>query len=325
MIAFVINRTLQAILALAVVSVALFLAVYAIGNPVDILIHPDASEADIARATARLGLDQPLWRQYFTFLANIARGDLGTSFFYGQPALALIGQRLPATLELAAAALLIVAVVAIPLGLVAGLRPHAWYSRGIMGLSICGFSLPGFWLALMLLLLFSVWLGWLPSGGRGPTEELFGLRFTFLAEGGWQYMVMPALVLASTKTALVMRLVRAGVRETLYADHIKFARAKGLSRGRIVWVHLMGNIMIPVITVIGMEFGQLMAATIVTETIFAWPGLGKLLIDSLFQLDRPVLVGVVMTAVTLVILINLAVDLLATALDPRLRVARGQG
>lgn len=324
MIAFVINRIVQTLIALMVVSVALFLAVYAIGNPVDILIHPDASAEDIAQATERLGLDQPLWLQYFTFIGNLLQGNLGTSFFYGQPALDLVWQRLPATLELAVFALILVIVISVPLGLIAGLRPNAWYSKLIMGISICGFSLPGFWLALMLLLLFSVTLGWLPSGGRGPTEELWGMRLTIIAEGGWQYMLMPALVLASTKAALVMRLVRAGVRETLYSDYIKFARAKGLPQRRVIWVHLMRNIMIPVITVLGMEFGQLMAATIVTETIFAWPGLGKLLIDSLFQLDRPVLVAVVMTAVTLVILVNLTVDLIATALDPRLRRGRNR-
>jgi peptide/nickel transport system permease protein len=319
LIAYVINRAIQALVALFVVSIGLFLAVYAIGNPVDILMHPDASEEEIRRATEMLGLDQPLWLQYFTFLGNIAQGDLGTSFFYGQPALDLVAQRLPATLELACLALFFVVILAVPLGLLAGLYPEAWFSRGIMGLSICGFSLPNFWLALMLLLLFSVSLGWLPSGGRGPTEEFLGMELTILAPGGWQYMVMPALVLSSTKAALVMRLVRAGVRETIDSDYIRFARAKGLPARRVIGVHLMRNIMIPVITVLGMEFGQLVAATIVTETIFAWPGLGKLLIDSLFQLDRPVLVAVVMTTVTLVILINLAVDLMASALDPRLR------
>ena len=321
MIAYAIGRVGQAVLVLIVVSVALFVSIYAIGNPMEILVDPEAGAAEIEAAMRRYGLDRPLWEQYAVFLGNVLRGDFGTSFVYGRPVIDLIAQRLPATLQLATVALLLTIVVAIPIGLFAGLRPRSPVSRLLMGGSILGFSLPTFWLALMMLLLFSVYLRWLPSGGRGPTVEIFGLSFTTFTDGGWKYMVMPAIALSLVKMALIMRLVRAGVRETYGADFIRFARAKGLPERRVVGVHLMRTIMIPIITVLGMELGQLIAATVVTETIFAWPGMGKLLIDSLLVLDRPVVVGVVVTSLTLVILINLAVDLLSAALDPRVRLS----
>ena len=213
-------------------------------------------------------------------------------------------------------------VLGIPLGLYAGLRPNSTGGRLIMAGSIFGFSLPTFWVGLMLIMVFAVQLGWLPSTGRGQTETLFGVPWSFLTRDGLAHMVMPATNLALGNIALVLRLTRAGVRETLPMDYIKFARAKGLSPARVLVVHVMKNILIPIVTVIGLEFGSIIAFAVVTESVFAWPGMGKLIIDSINVLDRPVIVAYLMMIVFLFIAINLIVDLLYYAVDPRLRTRR---
>jgi len=321
---FIIRRLLQSVLALLVMSVLIFAGVFAIGNPVDILVNPQADQAEIARATAALGLDQPLWVQYADFLKNAFSGDLGRSFMYHVPALQLIFERMPATLELALAAMVIAVALGIPLGVFAGLKPDAWFSKTIMAGSILGFSLPTFWVGLMLIMLFSVFLGWLPSTGRGHTTLLFGVPVSFLNGDGLAHLLMPAFNLALFKLSLLIRLTRAGMREAMLQDYVRFAHAKGLTLRRIVLVHVLKNILIPVVTVIGLEFGSLIAFSIVTETIFAWPGMGKLLIDSINVLDRPVIVAYVLIVVFMFVLINLAVDLLYALLDPRVRLDGAQ-
>ncbi|ENO87088.1 ABC transporter permease [Thauera linaloolentis] len=321
---FLLRRLLQAAQVLFVMSLLVFVGVYAIGNPLDMLVDPQATAADTARVAAALGLDQPLWVQYWRFLANALQGDLGISFLHGTPALHLIVQRLPATLELAVSALLIAVLLGIPLGLWAGLRPDSFGGRTVMAGSILGFSLPTFWVGLMLIMLFSVHLGWLPSGGRGPTREFLGLEWSLLAPGGWRHLLLPAVNLALFKLALVIRLTQSGTREALLQDYMRFARAKGLPARRIVGVHVLKNIMIPVVTVVGLEFGTLIAFSVVTESIFAWPGIGKLLLDSITQLDRPVVVAYLLLIVFIYTLISLAVDLIYAALDPRVRLAGGQ-
>ena len=321
---FIIRRLLQSVLALLVMSVLIFAGVFAIGNPVDILVNPQADQAEIARATAALGLDQPLWVQYADFLKNAFSGDLGRSFMYHVPALQLIFERMPATLELALAAMVIAVALGIPLGVFAGLKPDAWFSKTIMAGSILGFSLPTFWVGLMLIMVFSVFLGWLPSTGRGHTTLLFGVPVSFLNGDGLAHLLMPAFNLALFKLSLLIRLTRAGMREAMLQDYVRFARAKGLTLRRIVLVHVLKNILIPVVTVIGLEFGSLIAFSIVTETIFAWPGMGKLLIDSINVLDRPVIVAYVLIVVFMFVLINLAVDLLYALLDPRVRLDGAQ-
>jgi peptide/nickel transport system permease protein len=228
---------------------------------------------------------------------------------------------MPATLELATAAMLIAIVLGLPLGLWAGLKPRSVAGRTIMTGSILGFSLPTFWVGLMLIMVFSVHLGWLPSNGRGPTTELLGVPVSFLSWEGLKHLAMPATNLALFNLALVIRLTRAGTREALLQDYVKFARAKGLSNARVVGVHVLKNIAIPIVTVIGLQFGSLIAFAIVTETIFAWPGMGKLIIDSINVLDRPVIVAYLLIIVTLFIVINLLVDLLYSVLDPRVRLA----
>src|SRR6185436_14253746 len=325
MLVFIIRRMLQSVLALLVMSVLIFVGVFATGNPIDILINPQADQAEIARATAALGLDQPMWVQYWEFLRHALAGDLGRSFSQNVPAVELIFERMPATVELALCAMLMAIVLGIPLGLVAGMKPNAWYSKTIMAGSIFGFSLPTFWVGLMMIMVFSVFLGWLPSTGRGHTTLLFGIPVSFLNWDGITHLMMPALNLALFKLSLLIRLTRAGTREAMLQDYVKFARAKGLPMRRIVGVHVLKNILIPIVTVIGLEFGSLIAFAIVTETIFAWPGTGKLLIDSITQLDRPVIVAYLMVIVMLFIVINFVVDIVYSFLDPRVRLGQSSG
>ena len=321
MLTFTLQRLLQAALVMFAMSALVFAGVYAIGNPVDILINPHADQAEIARATAALGLDQPLWRQYWTFLSGAVTGDLGKSFVSNVPAVHLILERMPATLELALTAMAIAVVLGIPLGLVAGLKPDSWIGKTIMAGSILGFSLPTFWVGLMLIMLFSVNLGWLPTTGRGPTVDVLGIPVSVLTWDGMRHALMPATNLALFKLSLLIRLTRAGTREALAQDYVRFARAKGLSMSRVVRVHVLKNIMIPIVTVTGLEFGSVLAFAVVTETIFAWPGMGKLLIDSINLLDRPVIVAYLLIIVFVFVVINLIVDLAYTALDPRVRIA----
>ncbi|MGA8053838.1 MAG: ABC transporter permease [Burkholderiales bacterium] len=321
MLVYIVRRILQSLVVLLVMSLLVFVAVYAIGNPVDIMINPQADQADRDAAIHALGLDKPLWEQYGLFLQHAVTGNFGKSFAYNVSAIEVIFERMPATLELATAAMVIGIVLGIPLGLWAGLKPDSASGKSIMTLSILGFSLPTFWVGLMLIMTFSVWLGWLPSSGRGPTTELLGVPVSFLTWEGAKYLILPATNLALFNLALIIRLTRAGTREALMQDYVKFARAKGLSNTRVVGVHVLKNILIPIVTVIGLQFGSVIAFAIVTESVFAWPGMGKLIIDSINVLDRPVIVAYLMIIVALFILINLVVDLLYSALDPRVRLA----
>ncbi len=320
MTTWILRRLFQAIFVILAMTVIVFIGVNVIGDPVEILISPDADQAERARAVIALGLDQPLWVQYGRFLWGALQGDLGKSFVFNEPALRLIAQRMPATMELAVTAVLLSIIIGIPLGLYAGLRPNSVAGRAIMAGSIFGFSLPTFWVGLMLIMIFAVQLGWLPSTGRGQTAALFGVQWSFMTKDGFLHLIMPALNLSLGNIALVLRLTRAGVRENLPMDYVKFARAKGLSPTRVVFVHVLKNICIPIVTVIGLEFGSTIAFAVVTESVFAWPGMGKLIIDSINVLDRPVIVAYLMMIVLLFIVINLIVDLLYTVLDPRVRL-----
>jgi peptide/nickel transport system permease protein len=320
MLAYILRRLAQSLLALFVMSALVFLGVYAVGNPVDILINPQADQAEIARVTASLGLDQPVWVQYWNFLIAALSGDLGRSFASNVPAMQLILQRMPATVELALTAMIIAIVIGLPLGLWAGLKPDSFAAKSIMAGSILGFSLPTFWVGLMLIMCFSVWLGWLPATGRGPTVDILGLQLSMFTWDGLKHLLLPATNLALFKLSLLIRLTRAGTREAMVQDYVRFARAKGVPEQRVVSVHVLKNILIPIVTVVGLEFGSLIAFSIITESIFAWPGMGKLLIDSINVLDRPVIVAYLMIIVLLFIIINLLVDILYTALDPRVRL-----
>jgi peptide/nickel transport system permease protein len=323
MIGWLAQRLMQAIVVVLAMTIIVFIGVHLIGNPVDILISPDADQAERARAIQALGLDQPLWRQYTNFLLGMLRGDLGRSFVFNEPAVRVIAERLPATLELAVTAVLLSVVIGVPAGLYAGLYPNSLFGRGAMAGSILGFSLPTFWVGLMMIMLFAVQLGWLPSTGRGATRALFGVQWSFLTLDGLRHMLLPAINLSLFNISLVLRLVRAGVRETLPLDYIRFARAKGLSPARIIFVHVLKNIMIPVVTVVGLEFGSTIAFAVVTESVFAWPGMGKLIIDSINVLDRPIIVAYLMLIVLMFVGINLVVDVVYTVLDPRVRIRTG--
>ena len=325
MLVSLLRRLIQATFVLVAMTVIVFLGVNVIGNPVDILISPQADQAERTRLIAEFGLDQPVWVQYFEFVKGALQGDLGTSYVFNEPALKIILQHLPATLELAVAATLMSVAIGIPLGLYAGLRPKSLPTRIIMAGSILGFSLPTFWVGMLLILCFAVYLGWFPSSGRGDTVTVFGIPWSFLTLDGLQHMLLPAFNLALFKTSLILRLTRAGVQEVMPQDYIRLARAKGLSHRRIVAVHVLKNVLIPVVTVVGLEFGSIIAFSVVTEKIFAWPGMGKLIIDSINVLDRPVMVAYLMIIVVLFILINLVVDVLYTILDPRIRLNAGRG
>lgn len=324
MLAYSIRRLAQSSVVLLAMSVLVFVGVYSIGNPVDILISPEADQLERERIIASFGLDRPLWMQYLLFLRHALGGDLGNSFVHATPALPLILERMPATLELAVLAMLISIALGIPLGLWAGLRPQGLAGKSIMGVSILGFSLPTFWVGLMLIMLFAVHLGWLPTNGRGETAELFGIGWSLLTVDGIRHLILPALNLSLFNVALIIRLTRAGTQEALLQDYVRFARAKGLTNTRIIGVHVLKNILIPIITVIALQFGHIVAFAVVTESIFAWPGVGKLLIDSIRVLDRPVIVAFLLLILLLFIALNLLVDLLYSLLDPRVRLSEAK-
>ncbi|MBM3560239.1 MAG: ABC transporter permease, partial [Alphaproteobacteria bacterium] len=272
MTVFIIRRLLQSALVVAIMTLLVFFGVMVIGNPADILISERCTGQCYRDAVAHLGLDRPVWEQYVLFIGNALQGELGNSFAFGIPALELIVRRLPATLELAFVATCVAVLLGIPLGLWAGLKPKAVSSQTIMSGSIIAFSMPSFWVGIMLIVVFAVELGWLPASGRGPTVEVLGLHVSILTLDGLRYVALPATNLALGQLALVIRLARAGTREVLYMDYIKFANAKGIERPRIVFVHVLKNIMIPIVTVLGLNLGGVIAFAVVTETVFAWPG-----------------------------------------------------
>ena len=323
MTAFILRRLMQSVGVVFVMTLIVFFGVHVVGDPVYLLINPQADQKDIEAAIRALGLDRPIWEQYWHFLTGALRGDLGRSFIFGEPALKVILQRMPATVELAVAAVSMAVVLGIPLGLYAGLKPKSPISKTIMAGSIVGFSLPTFWVGLLLIMVFAVMLGWLPSNGRGQTATVLGLTSSLFTLDGLAHMLLPALNLALLKISLVIRLTRAGTAEALHQDYIKFARAKGLSDRRVIGVHLLKNILIPVVTVLGLEFGNLVAFSVVTETIFSWPGMGKLLIQAIQSLDRPVIVAYLILIVLMFVVINLVVDVLYSLLDPRVRLGEG--
>src|SRR5918911_131733 len=272
---YILHRLMQSVAAVLLMSLVVFLAVSVVGDRVEMLVSPEMTQAEREAVAHNFGLDRPIYEQYFIFLGNALSGDLGKSFIFGEPALKLIAQRMPATLELAISALLLAVLVGVPLGLYAGLKPKSPASRLIMAGSILGFSLPTFWVGIMLIMVFAVMLGWLPSTGRGETVSVLGIDLSFLPLDGLRHLVLPAMNLALLK--------------------------------------------VPVVTVLGLEFGSLIAFSVVTESVFAWPGMGKLLLDAIIRLDRPLIVAYLMVIVALFIAINLAVDILYSLLDPRVR------
>ena len=323
MLAYLIRRFGQSILVMCIMATIVFFGLYMVGNPIDLLINPEDDLAAQEAAIRRLGLDKPAYIQFFRFLGGLVQGDLGTSFVHNTPALELILSRLPATLELAFLAVILAVILGVPLGMYAGLYPKSPVSRTIMAGSVIGFSTPNFWQGLMLIMLFAVFWRVLPAGGRGETVDVLGIPVSFLTWDGLSHLFLPALNVAIYKISLVIRLSRAGTAEVGLQDYVKYARARGLSERRVINVHILKNIMIPVVTVVGLELGNVIAFAVVTETVFAWPGIGKLLIDSIGLLDRPVVVAYLMLTVFMFVMINLFVDIIYSLLDPRIRLKRG--
>ncbi|MEL7138599.1 MAG: ABC transporter permease [Pseudomonadota bacterium] len=321
MAVFIIRRLLQAVFVVLAMSMIVFVGVNAVGDPVHMFVSPDAPQEEIERVIRQFGLDRPVWEQYGLFMQGALAGDLGNSYVFGTPALSLILDRAGATFELAFVSLMIAVAFGIPLGLYAGLHPDSRLARGIMATSILGFSLPTFWVGLVMIIVFAVELGIVPSTGRGDVATFMWIESSIFTLDGLSHILLPATNLALLNLSLVIRLTRAGVREAWAQDYIKFARAKGLTERRIVNVHLMKNILIPVVTVLGLEFGSLIAFSVVTETIFSWPGMGSLLIESILVLDRPVIVAYLMMIVLIFVIINLVVDILYSILDPRVRLS----
>lgn len=319
MFEMLLKRALQSALVVSIMSVLAFVGINVVGDPIHLLVPPDASPEEIARASHALGLDLPVYQQYWHFVVNALHGDMGNSFIFNRPAIGLILERMPATMELAVVALFLSAVIGIPLGLWAGIRPGTKFHKVTMGLSILGVTVPAFWLGLILILVFAVNLGWLPSGGRGPTSSFLGVEVSVLNLQGLKFLLLPAFTLALHNVALIMRLTEAGTREVATQEYVRFARAKGAGSMRLMFRHIAPNVLIPIVTVMGMEFAHLIAFSLITETIFAWPGMGKLIIDSVLQLDRPVVVAYLMVVLLLYVAINFVVDMLYLVLDPRLR------
>ncbi len=317
MLRFVFDRLLHTFLVLLAISFITFFIMYKAGDPVQLLLPPDATQEQVEQMRHTLGLDGSFLTQYGSFLVQLSHGNLGRSFMYGEPALDVVTERLPATLELAVLAMLLAVAVGIPLGVAAAVDPARPKAKAIMLFSLAGISIPVFWIGMVLVLVFSVWFDLLPSSGRGEVY-LFTSALTW---DGIRHLIMPVTTLALFQLALIIRLTQSGMREVLTQDYIRFARARGLREHRVVYGHGLRNALIPLVTVIGLQFGQLIAFTIVTETIFAWPGTGKLIIDSIQNLDRPVVVAYLLVIALIFVVINLVVDLLYTLIDPRVRLS----
>lgn len=320
MLKYIVKRFVQMIVVLFVVSILVFMLTNFIGDPVDMLVPENATVEQVESARARLGLDKPLPVQYGIFLKDVLHGNFGKSYTYGKPAMGLIMERMPATLELVAIAALLVLIIAIPLGVYAGAYPKRRSSKIIMSGSILGISLPSFWVGMMMIYIFAVMLRALPASGRGNTVNVLGVNLSVFAPGGLRFIILPAVTLAITNVATTLRLTRSGIMENMRQDYIKFARAKGVSSRSLLFGHALKNALIPVITIFGMDLGNMIAFTTITETIFAWPGMGKLLIDAINKSDRPIIVAYLMTAACMFVVLNFVVDLLYTLVDPRIEL-----
>ena len=332
---YLLGRITATIPVLVLISLLVFLLIHAApGDPADLLLSDEASPADIAEARRRWGLDQPIYIQYLRFLANIASGDLGMSFRYSDPVLELIGQRLPATIELAVVSLLIAIVFGIPLGVWAGAKPNSWADNLGSMFGFFGISMPSFWLGIMLILVVSGYFNWLPSSGRSTYGVAQGSEsgfyiFSSLLSGntkaawdGIKYIIMPAIALGTGMMGLVMRVTRSSVLEIMSEDYVRTARAKGLGESRVLWKHVLRNALVPVITVVGLELGTLLSGSIIVETVFAWPGSGSLLIAAIQSRDYPLITGTVLTYTVAFVLINFAIDIIYGWIDPRIRFGK---
>jgi len=320
MLAFILRRLLQAVIVLVTVALISFMLFQFVGDPVVIMLGQDATPDQINALRAALGLDQSFLMQFWRFLVNAAQGEFGLSLRQGAQVSALIAERFPATLELSLAAAVLALLVGVPMGVYAALRRGTFISQVFMTLSLLGVSLPTFLIGILLILVFSVTLGWFPSFGRGDVVQLGGWSTGLLTATGWHHIVLPAVTLAIFQLTLIMRLVRAEMLEVLRTDYIKFARARGLSDRAIHFGHALRNTLVPVLTITGLQLGGLIAFAIITETVFQWPGMGLLFIQAVTFADIPVMAAYLCLIALIFVVINLIVDLLYFAVDPRLRV-----
>jgi peptide/nickel transport system permease protein len=335
MLGFLLRRIIATVPVIVLISLLVFLLIHAApGDPADLLLSDEASPEDVAEARRRWGLDQPVYVQYLRFLANIAVGDLGTSFRYSDPVLGLIGERLPATIELAVASMLIATVFGIPLGVWAGAKPNSWSDNVGSMFGFFGISMPSFWLGIMLILVISGYMNWLPSSGRSTygiaqgAETGFYISQSLLtgnltaAWDGIKYIIMPAIALGTGMMGLIMRVTRSSVLEIMSEDYVRTARAKGLDERTVLWRHGLRNALVPIITVVGLELGTLLSGSIIVETVFAWPGSGSLLIGAIQARDYPLITGTVLTYTVAFVVINFLIDILYAFIDPRIRFGR---
>jgi len=325
MFAFVISRILQAIPVMLAVSLISFAMFAYVGDPVAIMLGQDFTEAQRDALVHDLGLDQPFWVQFAEFVGNAVQGQFGLSYRLSRPVAELIAERAPATLELAFCAAALSLVIGVPMGVYTGLYRHSWLSRAMLTVSLIGVSLPTFLIGILLILVFAMQLGWLPSFGRGDTVQIGWWSTGFLTWSGLKALILPSITLGLFQLTLIMRLVRAEMMEVLRSDYIKFARARGLPNRVVHFGHALKNTLVPVITIVGLQLGAIIAFAIVTETVFQWPGMGLLFIQSVGSADIPVMSAYLLLIALVFVSINLIVDLLYYAVDPRLRTGRGKG
>lgn len=324
MFAFILRRLIQALGVMLVVAFLAFLLFQFVGDPVSIMLGQEATPADRDLLRTQLGLNDSVIVQFYHFVMNALQGDFGMSLRQGQKVSVLISDKLPATLELSIAAATLALVVGVPLGVYTALKRRGKISQALLAFSLLGVSLPTFLIGILLILVFSVYLGWLPSYGRGDTVTLGGWTTGLLTLSGWQHLILPAITLSLFQVALVLRLVRSEMMEVLRSDYIKFARARGLTKRAIHFGHALKNTLVPVITIMGLQLGGIIAFAIVTETVFQWPGMGLLFIQAVQFADIPVMAAYLCLISLIFVLINLVVDLLYFAVDPRLRSGLGK-
>jgi peptide/nickel transport system permease protein len=320
MLFFIFQRLSQALLVMAAVSAISFSLFNFVGDPVNNMVGQDATREQRVEIRQQLGLDDPVLTQYTRFIGNVLQGDFGLSYRIKRPVSTLILERLPATLELVFVSALIALVVGIGLGVYTGIKRDTWVSRIIMAVSLIGVSLPTFIIGIALIYLFAVHLRWLPSSGRSGTIDLGFWKTSLLSVDGWRAIVLPAITLSLFQLTMILRLVRAEMLEVMRADYIKFARARGLAERSIYFVHALRNTLVPVITVIGLNIGGLIAYSVITETVFQWPGTGLMFIQAVDFVDVPIMAAYLIFVALLFVVINLIVDILYFVVDPRIRL-----
>ncbi|NBB69644.1 MAG: ABC transporter permease subunit [Alphaproteobacteria bacterium] len=325
MLDYIAQRLVQAVFVMLVVALISFSLFQFVGDPVNNMVGQEATEAQRAALRERLGLNDPVPLQFANWVGNAVQGEFGVSYRMGKPVDELIAARLPATLELVFLSAVLALLLGVPMGVYTGLNRDSWLSRFFLTISLIGISLPTFLIGILMILIFGVWLGWLPTFGRGGLVDLGLWQTSLLTVQGWSHIIMPAFTLALFQLTLIMRLVRAEMLEVLRTDYIKFARARGLSQRAINFGHALKNTLVPVITIMGLQIGALLAFSIITETVFQWPGMGLLIIQAIQFADIPIMSSYLVLVALFFVTINLVVDLLYYVVDPRLRVERAGG